>query len=98
MKRLLIASALCTSLLAPGYLLAAEGSDTEATNHSKELDKYYLRLGAFFPLSAKTQVRADTDYFLSASVDTEQTLDQGMPDVTARIEGYWRYHHRLYPG
>jgi hypothetical protein len=91
MKYVLVATALCASLLASTSLLAAD-DDTEASNHSKELDKYYLRVGAFFPVTGKTEVRADTNVLLSAAIDTEQTLGQSTPDVTARIEGYWRYH------
>lgn len=87
MKRLLIASTILASLFATSSLLAAEGE-----SHSRELDKFYMRIGGFIPLSSKTQIRADTDFFLSATVDTEKTLGQGDPNATGRIEGYWRYH------
>jgi hypothetical protein len=87
MKRLLILSGMLVSMLAAPALYAAEGD-----SHSKELDKFYMRIGGFIPLSSKTQIRADTDYFLSATVDTENTLGQGDPDVTGRIDAYWRYH------
>ena len=87
MKHLLMLSGMLVSMLATTGLYAAEGD-----SHSKELDKFYMRIGAFIPVGAKTTIRADTDYFLSATVDTENTLGQGEPNVTGRIEGYWRYH------
>ena len=87
MKRLLILSGMLVSMLATSVLYAAEGD-----SHSKELDKFYMRIGGFIPLSSKTQIRADTDVFLSATIDTEKTLGQGDPNTTGRIEGYWRYH------
>ena len=92
MKRLLIASTMVASLFASSSLLAAETSDTDSTNKSWGMDKYYLRIGAFIPLASRTQVRADTNYFLSATIDTEKTLGQDRPDITPRIEAYWRYH------
>ena len=87
MKRLFILSGMLVSMLGTSALYAAEGD-----SHSKELDKFYLRVGTFIPLGSKTQIRADTDYFLSATVDTENTLGQGDPNVTGRIDAYWRYH------
>jgi len=89
MKRSLILSGLLLSLLAMPVVQAAD--EETAENHSKELDKFYLRLGAFLPLAYKNQVRVDTDYILSATIDTESTLGQSDPDVTPRIEGYWRF-------
>jgi hypothetical protein len=92
MKRLLIMSTILTLLLLTTGVYAAESSESKANNHSKELDKFYLRLGAFIPLAYKNQIRADTNYILSATIDTETTLGQGNPEVTPRIEGYWRFH------
>jgi hypothetical protein len=91
MKRLLIMSTMLGSLLMTTGVLAAENTESTADNHSTELDKYYLRIGAFIPLAYKNQIRADTNYLLSATIDTESTLGQGNPDVTPRIEGYWRW-------
>jgi hypothetical protein len=93
MKRLILILSLTTSALLLGTpaLFAAEG-ETEPTSHSKELDTFYLRVGAFVPIRASTTLSAESNYLLSATVDTEQTLGQDTPSVTARIEGYWRYH------
>jgi hypothetical protein len=92
-SQLLLIALLATAFFMPG----AYAEDDGASSHSQELDKFYMRVGAFIPLTAKTQLRADTNYFLSAAVDTEQTLGQGNPNITGRIEGYWRYapHHSI---
>ena len=94
MKQVISFMAVLILLLSIQPIFANEATETEASNYSKELDKYYLRLGAFINLRSETTLAADTGYILGAIVDTSQTLGQSADSVTPRIDGYWRYHPR----
>ena len=94
MKQVITFMAALTLLLSIQPVLANEATETETSNYSKELDKYYLRLGAFINLRSETTLAADTGYLLGAIIDTSQTLGQSADSVTPRIDGYWRYHPR----
>lgn len=90
MIRLTLITIATSILFCTSPLMAAE--ESSSPSHSHELDKYYIRVGGFYPLSTKTQIRADTNFVLSATIDTESTLGQTPQTVSPRIEGYWRYH------